>query len=88
MTKLEQFTKLVDSHDLTYAYSDDGSVWRRGCMQEDAIRALAKELPREDVERVWNSMVDRFLIPDARAPFYWRWPVEQCTEMPKASARP
>lgn len=76
MSKLEEFTKLVNGHDLTYSYSDDGGVWRRGQAQRDAIRELAKELPREDVERVWNAMVDRSLVPDAREPFYWRWPAE------------
>lgn len=77
MDKIEEFTKLVDQHDLTYDYSDDGAVWRRGCAQKDAIRALAQELPREDVERIWNAKVDRYLVEDARAPFYWRWPQQQ-----------
>lgn len=74
MSKLAEFTKLVDEHDLTYDYSDDGAVWRRGVAERDAIKALALELPREDVERIWNARVDRTLREGYREPFYWRWP--------------
>ena len=74
MTKLEEFTKLVDHHDLTYDYSDDGGVWRAGCAEKAAITALARELPHEDVERIWNAKVDRAMREGYREPFYWRWP--------------
>ena len=69
---LEEFEAMVNRHDLTYDYSDDGSVWRRGLASENAIREAAKQFPKEDVARIWNAMVDNFLIEEARAPFYWK----------------
>jgi hypothetical protein len=74
MSDLERFKELVDRHDLTFDYSDDGAVWRRGCAQLDEIRALAATLPLERVTEIWNAMVDRWLVPDARQPYYWKQP--------------
>jgi hypothetical protein len=50
------------------------SVWQRGSAHYAKIRKAADSLPREDVERVWNAMVDKRLIEDVRPQFYWRWP--------------
>jgi hypothetical protein len=69
---IEEFKTLVCRHDLTYEYSDDGSVWRRGREQRAKIEAAAKNFPREEVVKIWNAEVDRKLIPDAREQFYWR----------------
>lgn len=69
---LDEFEVMVKRHDLTYDYSDDGSVWRSGLAQEQAIIKAAKEFPIEDVERIWNAMVDSKLIEGARENFYWR----------------
>lgn len=71
---IEDFEKACASHDLTYSYSDDGDVWRRGSADYARIRKAADKFPREDVERIWNGMVDRQLIEGAREQFYWRWP--------------
>jgi hypothetical protein len=71
---LEEFEQEVNRHDLTYSYSDDHSVWQRGSAHYAKIRKAADSLPREDVERVWNAMVDKRLIEDVRPQFYWRWP--------------
>ncbi len=71
---IEDFKKAVDNHDLTHAYSDDHSVWRRGSADLDRISKAATKFPREEVERIWNAMVDATLIESARAAFYWRWP--------------
>ena len=73
---LEDFERACVRHDLTYSYSDDGRWWRAGCASEDAIRKAAKKFPREDVERIWNAVVDTKLVPEAREQFYWRWPKE------------
>lgn len=70
---LEEFEIEVNKHDLTHEYSDDHSVWRRGNAHYGVIRAAANTLPREDVERIWNAMVDKRLTPEGRAQFYWRW---------------
>lgn len=70
--KLKQFEDMVDRHDLTFDYSDDISVWRRGIAERDAIRAAAKELPPEDVERIWNAAADRKLVAEHAPRFYWK----------------
>lgn len=72
---LEEFEKEVNSHDLAYSYSDDHSVWQRGSAHYSKISKAAQELPRGDVERIWNAMVDRRMLPDYRQQFYWRHPV-------------
>lgn len=71
---LEEFEQEVNHHDLTHGYSDDHSVWQRGTAHYDKIHKAAQSLPREDVERIWNAMVDRRMQPDYRQQFYWRWP--------------
>lgn len=66
------FAALCDRHDLTYEYSDDASVWRRGANERAVIEAVATSLPAEVVARIWNEMVDKKLIPACRADFYWK----------------
>ncbi len=70
--QLDEFEKLVNGHDLTYDYSDDGSVWRNGQAQYARIKEAAKQFPIEDVKRIWNAKVDRTLIEGHRETFYWR----------------
>lgn len=67
----KQFREMVDGHDLTYAYSDDGSVWRRGDRQFKDIQEAALLFPRAEVEKYWNAMVDKCLSENARKDFYW-----------------
>lgn len=69
---LQEFEAMVNRHDLTYDYSDDGFVWRAGLASENRIKEAAKQFPIEDVKRIWNAMVDKKLVENARAPFYWR----------------
>lgn len=69
----DEWCTIVKHHDLTYAYSDDASVYSRGRSVYDLIMHESLSFPQEDCARVWNAMVDRFLIPEARAPFYWRY---------------
>ncbi len=71
---LEEFETACKQHDLTYGYSDDSSYWRRGTVSEDRIRKAAEQFPREDVERIWNAVVDTKLREGFRETFYWRWP--------------
>ena len=70
--KLAEFEKMVRAHDLTFQFSDDHSYWVRGQATLKAIQEAAKELPAEDVERIWNANVDRKLADFARKDFYWR----------------
>ena len=72
MTKLEEFEDRVKCHDLTHVYSDDHRVWQRGDFDLREIKELAKELPREDVVRIWNAQVDVTLSENARSSFYWK----------------
>lgn len=74
ITTLEEFREACARHDLTYSYSDDGEVWRRGSANEDRIRKAAEKFPREDVERIWNEIVDQKMREDYCEQFYWRWP--------------
>lgn len=69
---IEDFEEAVRNHDLTYSYSDDHSCWRRGATDHDRIRDAAKKFPPQEVERIWNEMVDRKLVESARSQFYWR----------------
>lgn len=70
MNALEQFKELVSKHDLTYSYSDDYSVYRKGEEQYKAILNLSKELPKEDVVQIWNENVDKKLL-NSRSDYYW-----------------
>lgn len=70
--QLKHFKKLVDQHDLTYNYSDDGSVWRRGQDERDKITQLADHLPRDQVVKIWNDAVDRKIKPGMGEHFKWR----------------
>lgn len=69
---LDEFEKMVNNHDLTYSYSDDGSVYRKGLAQEREIMKAAKLFPSDDVKRIWNAMVDKKLVESTREQFYWR----------------
>lgn len=71
---LEDFENACTHHDLTYSYSDDGRWWRAGCDSHDRIKKAAAKFPREDVERIWNAVVDTKVVEGVRAQFYWRWP--------------
>ena len=72
MTTEDEFREMCRAHDLTYQYSDDGGVWRRGGASYARILAAAKELPREVAVRIWNEVVDTKLAEFARASFYGR----------------
>lgn len=67
---LDEFTTLVNAHDLTYEYSDDPGVYRAGSAALSRIAAASVHFPPEDVVRIWNTMVDKFLIPEAAPQFY------------------
>ena len=71
---LADFQAACEQHDLTHGYSDDGEIRRRGAADLVRIEKAAERLPREEVERIWNAVVDQKLTPDARRLFYWRWP--------------
>jgi len=67
----EEFRTMCEQHDLTYAYSDDHSVWRRGTDSLRRVREAAAQLGDEKAVPIWNSVVDQKLVPEARTQFYW-----------------
>lgn len=71
---IEEFQAACELHDLTHAYSDDGSAYASGSNDFARIKKAAEKFPREAVEQAWNAAVDRKLVERARANFYWRWP--------------
>lgn len=68
----ECFDVLVKQHDLTYMYSDDAAVYRRGDEQYRRIRTISGNLDPEFARRIWNEMVDERLAAGYRKQFYWR----------------
>jgi len=65
----EDFVKLVNSHDLTYGYSDDHRAYRNGRDSYTEICSAAKLFPKEWVNEVWNDMVLRKVKAEYAGPF-------------------
>lgn len=72
MNIVEQFKELVKKHDLTYSYSDDYSVYKKGEDEYKAIVNLSKQLPKEVVVQIWNENVDNKMLPYVRSEYYWQ----------------
>jgi hypothetical protein len=68
----EQWCERVRRFDFSYAYSDDGSVYRAGRQEEEILKRAAKQFPIEDVKQFWNEQADRKFIKPANKQFYWR----------------
>jgi len=69
----EYFTQLVKRHDITYNYSDDHNVWRKGQQQRDLIHSYAMKLDRKVATDIWNKNIDEsFTHEDTRTQFYWK----------------
>jgi hypothetical protein len=67
-----EFYHLCKAHDLTYSYSDDYGVWRRGAESLVQLQEYAKVHLRYAVaRRIWNAVVDEKLVEGARESFYW-----------------
>ena len=63
MIKIEKlfttFETLLKSHDWTFDFSDDHSVWQRGLAERERLRSIALTLGEHDSERVanlWNAL--------------------------------
>ena len=69
--KEHNFKIACQKHDLTFNYSDDHSVWKRGQAQLDAIREMAKNLGQEKATKIWNEVIDTKMRPESREQFYW-----------------
>jgi len=69
---LNEFKSMIINHDLTYAYSDDPSCWRRGSENLIKIRVAAENFSKEVVVEVWNRVCDK-KISVSPQDFYWKW---------------
>lgn len=72
--RIELFRKLVRQHDITYDYSDDGSVWRAGSAAHTRILQLRETIPDAIACEIWNARMDAYFIPE-EAP-RWHWTVK------------
>lgn len=54
---LSAFATALRRHDLTYEWSDDARIHRRGAAEYDELVRLAKDLPAEDVAPVVSIIV-------------------------------
>jgi hypothetical protein len=61
------FERLVRHHDLTWDASDDPRARRRGAAQRQDINDLARTMPQAEVKRIWDAMLARTLVEDARS---------------------
>ena len=66
------FVALVNDHDLTYDFSEDGRVWRAGQASYQKIKSEAVKFDRAFVVEVWNASVDHKIVPSSREMFYWK----------------
>lgn len=82
MTESE-FTRLVNAHDLGYAYSDDHSVWERGRAQYAAIVEAAKSV--SSAAEIWNANVDRKMRAGCREEYYWTVPSASVVVCPRTN---
>jgi hypothetical protein len=73
--KFEDFAVMCRRHDLTYEYSDDHSVWRKGSQSWDAIRRTYNAMNEYDksvAKEIWNEVVKTKLKPDYADQWLWK----------------
>jgi len=74
---LDAFQKLVANHDITYSFSDDNRVWKRGRESMDKIHQMFQDLVKEDPAneekciKIWNDNIDKNLTGN-RDEWYWK----------------
>lgn len=54
---LDQYRKMLSGHDWDYEYSDDHSVWQRGCDSIKRLREAQRSL--DPLGTVWNEYAPR-----------------------------
>jgi hypothetical protein len=67
-----KFAAAVRQHDVTFEYSDDGAMWRRGSDQRNVIRSMATFLSEGFVKSTWNKRMDEMFTADEAPRWYWR----------------
>lgn len=66
------FTALVDAHDITYDYADDGKTYRRGKDQYEAIMAIVPLIGQETAKEIWNANVEKKMQSFVWDEFKWK----------------
>lgn len=51
--QLDHYRRCLACHDWTFEYSDDHSVWRRGCAELAEIQRLQQQL--DPKFKIWNE---------------------------------
>lgn len=51
-TELARYHRLLATHDWTYEFSDDHSMWQRGCAERHVLNALAAQLDHD--RSIWR----------------------------------
>ena len=66
------FRELCEAHDITYTYSDDGSVYRRGEAQYKQIVEFSKKIPHNIARQIWNQTVEKKLRKEVWSEYKWK----------------
>lgn len=74
----EEFRRLCEAHDMTYAYSDDSRSHIRGRESYRHIEDFAAKIDRAVAVRIWNETVDKRVREGSRHFFYWQLGVQDC----------
>lgn len=70
---IEEYSKSVANHDLTYDYSDDFGNYSRGRDSFLRIQELSKKIPKDIAISIWNEYVDRKILEGYRESYYCNW---------------
>ncbi len=68
---IEEFTEMVNSHDICYDYTDDHRAWKKGFNERIAIDNARKELGDKICVPIWNSRVTR-MHEDVQEAYLWK----------------
>lgn len=68
----KKFRELCEAHDITYDFSDDSTVYRRGDDQYKQIVEVSKQIPRNLAVQIWNETVEKKLLPNAWDDYKWK----------------
>jgi hypothetical protein len=57
---LAQYEEMLKTHDWTYGWSDDFSVWKRGSAQRKKINAMKKELEESGLDNEAKELYEKY----------------------------
>lgn len=68
---IEDFTEMVEQHDMFYEYADDHQAWKKGFNERVDIGQARKELGDEICVPIWNARVSR-MHEDIQEIYRWK----------------